>query len=150
MPKTTAPARMAFLEHLIQFVSQYAQLADFPVQRIKEIELAVEEVLVNIFNYAYPDDRGDVTLTCRVEAGPRLVVEISDTGIPFNILNVPTPDLTADIDERQVGGLGAFFVKKMADEARYRRIGDRNLLALAFVNQPRGATGQEQAGRVQE
>lgn len=149
MPDMTAPATMGHLERLIQFVVRHAEAAHFPMQRIREIELAVEEILVNIFSYAYPDTTGDVKLTCRIEGGLRLVLEISDTGIPFNMLNVPGPDLTADINERQIGGLGVFFVKKMADGAHYRRNGDRNLLALVFGRHPRGAVKQEQTNGVQ-
>ncbi len=150
MPEITSPARMAHLERLIQFVARHAETAHFPTQRIREIELAVEEILVNIFSYAYPDTTGDVSLTCRVEDDLRLVLEISDTGTPFNILNVPAPNVAAGIYERQVGGLGVFFAKKMADEAHYRRDGDRNILMLIFGRHRHGAEGQEHAGGVQE
>lgn len=131
MPKITSPARMDHLERLIQFVAGHAETAGFAIHRIKEIELAAEEVLVNIFNYAYPGMEGDVSMMCRTKDG-RLILEFSDTGVPFNILNVPDPDVTADISDRNVGGLGVFFVKKMADEAWYRREGDRNVLMLIF------------------
>jgi serine/threonine-protein kinase RsbW len=132
MPEITSSAGMEHLNRLIQFVSGHAETAHFPSQRIREIELAVEEALVNIFSYAYPDSTGDVSVTCRVGPGPSLTVEISDNGVPFNILDVPAPDLTADISDRQVGGLGAFFVKEMADNARYRRDRGRNILVLTF------------------
>ena len=93
---------------------------------------------------------GDVSIECWAEDGFRLVLQISDTGIPFNILEVPEPDMTAEISERKVGGLGAFFVKEMADETRYRRDGDRNVLRLIFENHPQGAEGLGHAGDVQE
>jgi len=150
MPETTAPARMAHLKRLIQFVSGHAERAHFPVHRIREIELALEEILVNIFSYAYPDATGDVTVTCRVEDGPRLILEIFDTGIPFNILDVPDPNLTAGIHERQIGGLGVYFIKMMADEAWYRREGDRNVLGLIFGRHRKGAVKKERVGGVQE
>jgi len=57
---------------------------------------------------------------------------ISDQGAPFNILEVPDPDVTGDISDREIGGLGVFFVKEMVDEARYRRKGNRNILTLIF------------------
>jgi len=148
MSEITSPARMEHLERLIQFVAGHAEGAGFPIHRIKEIELAAEEILVNIFNYAYPGVEGDVSITCRAEnAG--LMVEFSDTGVPFNILDVPDPDLTADIFDRKVGGLGVFFVKEMADEAWYRREGGRNILVLVFNTRRQGAEERETVGDVE-
>jgi anti-sigma regulatory factor (Ser/Thr protein kinase) len=139
---------MEHLERLIQFVAGHAETAGFAIHRIKEIEVASEEVLVNIFNYAYPGMEGDVSITCRAEDG-RLILEFSDTGVPFNILNVPDPDVTADIFDRKVGGLGVFFVKEMADEALYRREGDRNVLMLIFSKHRQGAEGRGRTGNVE-
>ncbi|MFO7601475.1 MAG: ATP-binding protein, partial [Candidatus Desulfacyla sp.] len=70
MSEITSPARMEHLERLIRFVAGHAERAGFPIHRIKEIELAAEEILVNIFNYAYPGVEGDVSITCR--AGPAM------------------------------------------------------------------------------
>jgi len=139
MPEITSAAKIEHLELLIGFVAGHAETAGFPIQRIKEIELAAEEALVNIFSYAYPDMDGDVRIDCRIEDDIRLVLEISDNGAPFNILDVPDPDVSADISDRHVGGLGVFFVKEMADEARYRREGDRNVLVLIFDKHRQGA-----------
>jgi serine/threonine-protein kinase RsbW len=150
MPEITSVARMEHLERLIEFVAGHAEKAGFPIQRIREIELAMEEVLVNIFSYAYPDTTGDVSIGCRVEDGLRLALEISDNGLPFNILEVPNPDVTAAISDRQVGGLGAFFVREMADKAQYRREGGRNILMLIFERHRHGSEGQEHAGDVQK
>ncbi|MCF8143744.1 MAG: ATP-binding protein [Deltaproteobacteria bacterium] len=149
MPEIFSPARIEHLKRLIQFVAGHAETAGFAIHRIKEIELAAEEVLVNIFNYAYPDMAGDVSITCRAENG-RLILEFSDTGVPFNILDVPAPDVTADIHNRRVGGLGVFLVKEMSDEAWYRREGDRNILRLIFHKHLQGAEGQERTGEVQK
>ncbi len=132
MSQIISAARMENLERLVQFVSGHAESAGFPIQRIKEIELAAEEALVNIFNYAYPRMEGNVTIHCRVDDATRLVLEISDQGVPFNVLQVPDPDLSADISDRQVGGLGVFFVKEMADEASHRWVKDGNVLTLIF------------------
>lgn len=150
MPEITSSARMEHLERLIAFVAGYAETAGFPIKRIKEIELAAEEVLVNIFSYGYPGTKGDVSIECRVEDDLRLVLEISDNGVPFNILEVPNPDVTADISHRRVGGLGVFFVKEMADTARYRRKGGRNILTLIFHKHRSGVERQEHAGDVHE
>ncbi len=150
MPEITSSATMAHLNRLIEFVSSHAETAQFPIQRIREIELAVEEALVNIFSYAYPDTTGTVSIACRIEEGQRLILEISDNGIPFNALDVPDPDLTTAISDRQVGGLGVFFVKEMADNAQYRLEKGRNVLMLAFDKHRTGAERREHACGAQE
>jgi len=132
MPEIRLAAKIEHLERLINFVAGHAEMVGFTVNRINEIELAAEEVLVNIFQYAYPGTDGDVGIECRIEDDVRLVLVISDKGEPFNILEVPDPDVAADISDREIGGLGVFFVKEMVDEARYRRKGNSNILTLVF------------------
>ena len=132
MPEIRSAARIEHLERLIEFVAGHAETAGFTVNRINEIELAAEEVLVNIFQYAYPGTDGDVVIDCRRKDDIGLTLEISDNGIPFNIIEVPDPDVAADISHREIGGLGVFFVKEMVDEARYQRKGNRNVLTLVF------------------
>jgi len=132
MSEIKSAAKIEHLERLIDFVAGHAEMAGFTVNRINEIELAAEEVLVNIFQYAYPGTDGDVGIECWIEDDVRLVLVISDNGTPFNILEVPDPDVTADISDREIGGLGVFFVKEMVDEARYLRQGNSNILTLVF------------------
>lgn len=138
MPELTVPASLRSLEILNEFVRVHAEAAQFSGDRIREVELALEEALVNVFRYAYPGEGGDVTVICRVEDG-RMVVVICDRGIPFNLLDVPGPDISADVEERRVGGLGVYLIRRMADDVRYRRDGDRNLLELTFARERGGA-----------
>ena len=119
---------------MIEFVSDFANEKGFSEKRIKEIELAAEEALVNVFNYAYPEEPGEVAVICKLEDNSRFTVEISDSGVPFNVLSLPDPDLTSKVPERKIGGLGVFFIRKMTDEVRYRRVGDSNILILSFLN----------------
>ena len=131
LPHIVVPAHLPSLQKSIAFVSSCAKAAGFDSKRIREIELCVEEVLVNIFNYAYPGDGGQVTIACRRGADGNLVVRIQDEGIPFNILSASDPDITANIDERQIGGLGIFFVRQLMDGVEYRREANRNILTLS-------------------
>ena len=131
MSKITLPAKIENLKSLIQFVSDYASGEGFAQKRILEIELATEEALINIFKYAYPDDEtGDVEVRCRMENLFSLVIEIFDTGKPFDIQSVPEPDLTLDVSERKEGGLGIYLIKKMVGSVQYRREGGSNILTL--------------------
>ncbi|HOF04915.1 MAG TPA: ATP-binding protein [Syntrophales bacterium] len=124
------PAEIASLKQAIDFVSRKIEHAGFELKRIREIELCVEEVLVNIFQYAYPGSIGNVVITCHPKKDGTFVIEIQDTGIPFNILSVDEPDIKASIDERHIGGLGIFFVRQLIDRVEYRREEDKNILSL--------------------
>ncbi|OPY90636.1 MAG: Serine/threonine-protein kinase BtrW [Syntrophus sp. PtaU1.Bin208] len=133
LPATiTLPGILDSLYDLMAFVTSHAREQGFSVERIRDIELAVEEVLVNIIKYAYGncDQKGSIEITCQPADGRGFVLEIADSGIPFDITSVPDPDVNADINDRQIGGLGIYFVKQLMDEVRYRREEDRNKLTL--------------------
>lgn len=124
------PATLASLQPLLAFVLSHAEAAGFGSDRLREIELVMEEVLVNVFNYAYPGEPGDVGVTCDVTTEGRLRIEIADAGVPFDPLNRNDPDLEVDLAERGIGGLGIFFVKRLIGDVRYRREGGQNILTL--------------------
>jgi anti-sigma regulatory factor (Ser/Thr protein kinase) len=115
----------------VESVSHCARGQDFDQKKIQKIELAVEEALVNIFNYAYPDGPGEVEVNCRADHD-HFLIEIVDSGIPFDMTSLPDPDLAANVDDREIGGLGIFLIKKMADEVKYGREAGRNILSLAI------------------
>jgi anti-sigma regulatory factor (Ser/Thr protein kinase) len=131
MSELRLPAKVENLKEFMEFVSGFAKAEGFNNKRIQEIELATEEALINIFNYAYPDDEiGEVEVRCRMEDPSSLVIDLLDTGKPFDIQAVPEPDLTLDVSERKVGGLGIHLIKKMASRVHYRRKGQSNILTL--------------------
>ncbi|MFH1490336.1 MAG: ATP-binding protein [Pseudomonadota bacterium] len=130
MDKLKLPARVDHLESLLSFVELHAEKSGFPENRLKEIKLAAEEALVNIIHYAYGEREGDVEVACRMDDKDSFIIEIRDTGVPFDIRSVSEPDLTSDISERKIGGLGIFLIKKMVDTIKYRRDGERNILSL--------------------
>jgi serine/threonine-protein kinase RsbW len=126
----TLPAQLASLQTFIDFVTSCARNQGFNRKKIHEIELAAEEALVNIFNYAYEEKTGDVEIVCKIDEDERFILEIIDTGVPFNVLSVEDPDISADISERRIGGLGIFLIKNLMDSVHYRREGDKNILDL--------------------
>ena len=133
MSNIRLPARIEDLERFMQFVSTCATGQGFTQERMKEIELALEEALVNIFNYAYPDQpTGEVEVRCKMDDNTSFIIEILDTGIPFDIQSISEPDLDASISERKIGGLGIFLIREMVDKVHYRRDGDSNILTLVF------------------
>ena len=141
MDKLKLPARVANLESLLSFVTLCAEKSGFSENRLLEIKLAAEEALVNIINYAYGEKEGAVEVGCRMDGEDSFIIEITDTGVPFDIRSVSEPDLTADISERKIGGLGVFLVKKMVDTLKYRHEGENNILSLIIhKRRPSSAT----------
>ncbi len=125
------PARLENLEPWMRAVSDCARGLGFDQKRISEMELAIEEALVNICSYSYPEGQGDAEIICNAD-NHDFVVEIIDSGIPFDMTELPDPDTHADISERRIGGLGILFIRKMTNEVHYHREGDRNILNLVF------------------
>ena len=134
-----APARLDNLYPLLGFVTSCAKRHGAGQERVHEIELVMEELLVNIFNYAYPDGMGNVAIVCRPDDPGKILIEIADDGIPFNILTRDEPDLDSGIEERSVGGLGIFFVRQLVHEIHYRREGGRNILTLTVDLAPQSS-----------
>lgn len=124
------PATLENLHKAMEFVITYAETTGFPQERIMDIELALEEVLVNIINYAYPGGAGEMEITCTPYNESGFAMEIVDQGIPFDVLEVGDPDVASGIEDRKVGGLGIYFVKKLMDDVCYAREGENNILKL--------------------
>jgi serine/threonine-protein kinase RsbW len=131
----TVPARVDSLHELLTCISGYAEEKGFTKDSLSRIQLVAEEALVNIFLYAYTGQaEGRVEVRLMETDGPVLEVEIRDKGIPFDPLSIGAPDMEADIPERKIGGMGVFFIRRMADEVRYSREADTNILKLTFFN----------------
>lgn len=130
MDTLTLPASLESLLQGLGFVADCAVAVGFPPARVAEIALAVEEALANICQYAYPHSSGEVVLHCECSEGEQFWIELVDTGVPFDILALPTPDLNVGIEQRQLGGLGIPLILAMVDHVAYHRDGSRNILQL--------------------
>ncbi|MCB1776645.1 MAG: ATP-binding protein [Candidatus Competibacteraceae bacterium] len=131
------PAELDHLPIFLGHIREIAQDAGLADAKISRLELAVEEVLVNVFNYAYDEQtRADSAVLCEVAVqADGLMVEIADQGPPFDPLARPDPDTALEMDQRQPGGLGILLIKTLVDEAHYRREDGRNVLRLQ-INRP--------------
>ena len=117
------------LEKVIGFVNTHLENADCPPKAQMQIDLAVEEIFVNIANYAYSPNTGKATV--RVEASPdAATVVFSDRGIPYNPLEKKDPDISLSAEKRDVGGLGIFMTKKVMDEVLYEYRNGQNILTM--------------------
>ena len=119
------------MARLDRAVDEFGQAEQWPEQMSYHIKLALEEVVMNVINYAYDDDEAH-EFEVRVESDrEHVVIDIIDDGQPFDPLQeTDEPDVEASLDARNIGGLGVFFVKTLMDHVEYRREDDRNHLTL--------------------
>lgn len=123
-------AELTNLQPIIGFISNYAQKVGF--SSLDKIQLACEEVVVNIINYAYCGKSGEVEISLNVASRNRINVEIRDWGVPFNPLSCQKADTSSCLEDRKIGGLGVFLACKIADKVEYKRKQNTNILTLSF------------------
>ena len=124
------PAKLEYLHQCVSTVSICARQQGFDDNKIREIEISTEEALVNIFKYAYRDKCGDVRISCTLDLEATFVIEIEDSGVPFDMLNVPDRPISFDDESSDSGGRGIFMIKTFTDNVMYRREGGKNILTL--------------------
>ncbi len=119
------------LPEVQSFVRERLENAGFPCGAVMQVDLAVEEIFVNISNYAYAPHTGKVRIKVEVsEVPPEVTVTLSDRGIPYDPLSKKDPDVTLSAGERPIGGLGIFLTKKLMDDISYEYRDGRNILTL--------------------
>ena len=112
-------------------MSEELEQYDYSSRALYQIEVAIEEILVNIVSYAGLTENDGIEIRCGVFEDPlRAVVQFIDGGIPFDPLAKEDPDVTQSAEDRQIGGLGIYIVKKTMDEVTYAREGDENVLRI--------------------
>jgi serine/threonine-protein kinase RsbW len=140
MAELSAPAQMGNLDRLIDFVMSGSKAIGFSDKELKEIHLASEEILVNIISYAYADksEPGDVKIRCTdLHEDPGIRIEFVDSGVPYDPLGRPDPDIDLPLEKRQTGGLGLFLVKRVMSSVSYERVGEHNCLTVEKLKQGR-------------
>ena len=121
------------LRQVFDFVVAELQKRTDDKKFIRQIKLCVEEIFLNISSYAYHPEVGNTTIAVRVEGDPvpiRVILTFKDSGHPFDPLAEDEPDTDAELDERQVGGLGIFLVKNTVDGIRYEYADGQNVLTI--------------------
>lgn len=119
------------LPEVTEFVERCADRCDLEAQKKFGLLVSVEEAFVNICSYAYPDGEGTAEFACGADNN-MFVLEIADRGSPFDVLTLPDPDTTLDIMDREIGGMGVHFIRKLSDDVSYRRENGRNILRMVF------------------
>jgi len=125
----TIEAKAENLNTVISFVNEELALFDCPLTMQGYIDLAAEEIFVNIAKYAYKDGTGNVSI--RIEGSDDEVsIRFEDSGSPYNPFEQSPVDFDKPIEERKIGGFGVFLVKQLMDKLDYQRIDDKNILTI--------------------
>lgn len=134
MEKLTIDAKIENLPSVTEFVTQALENKNCPMKVIMQMELVIEELFVNIANYAYSQQGGAATICREFEENPQAIKLIFiDSGKPYNPLQHKDPDTTLNADEREIGGLGIFLVKKNVDEISYKYEDGKNILTIKKI-----------------
>ena len=119
------------LDEAIAFVEAYLEELECSMKFIMQVSTAVEEIFLNIVDYAYKIDKGKITVAIgHDEAENSVILRFTDTSYAFNPLELKNPDINLSAEERGEGGLGIFMVKNIMDSVDYKRSGEKNILTM--------------------
>ena len=131
MAEITVAADLDSLNDVLAFVDGEMERAGCSMKLMTQVDMAVEEIFVNIARYAYHPEAGEASVRCEAGGDPfQIVVGFADRGRPFNPLDREDPDVTLDAEARQLGGLGILMAKKLMDEIQYEYRDGKNILIL--------------------
>ena len=137
MKELMVEAKSENLGALLAFLNEQLQEIGCPKKVRIQIDVAVEEIFVNITNYAYGSDTGKVVVQFLYEReADRVEISFIDEGIPYDPLKKKDPDVSLPANQRSIGGLGIYMVKKTMDDLRYERKDNRNILTLVKLLSP--------------
>lgn len=127
----TVDAKTDNLEQVLDFINEQIELCDCSMKVQIQIDIAVEEIFVNIANYAYQDKIGQAEVQTEIQEDPLTIfITFIDSGIPYDPLAKEDPDTTLSAEDREIGGLGIFMVKKSMDNISYEYKQGHNVLTL--------------------
>ena len=131
MKSITVPATEGDPSPIIEFVGEELAQHDCPPKALFQIEVAIEEILVNIVSYAGLSPEDGVEVRCDVLDDPlRVVLQFLDGGVPFDPLAADEPDRSPEALTEREGGLGIFMVRQMMDDVSYAYEGGKNTLTI--------------------
>ena len=131
MKELTIAATVGNIEAVTDFVNEQLEALECPMKAQMQIDIAIDELFGNIAHYAYNPDVGDATVRVEVIDNPlAVVITFIDNGVPYDPLAKADPDITLSADEREIGGLGNFMVKKTMDDITYEYKDGQNILRI--------------------
>ena len=131
MKELTIAATVENIGTVTDFVDEQLEALDCPVKAQMQIDIAIDELYGNIAHYAYHPEVGNATVRVEVTEEPlAVIVTFIDRGVPYDPLNAAEPDITLSAEDRQLGGLGIYMVKKSMDEISYEYKDGKNILSI--------------------
>ena len=129
MPALRIAARRESMEEVMAFVDAQLEAHDCSMKAQTQLDIAVDELFANIASYAYGAESGEAVIEMEFPDG-FAEITFRDWGTPYNPLERPDPDVTLSAEERQIGGLGIYMVKKSMDSVSYRYEDGQNVLTI--------------------
>lgn len=132
MEQLTIEATVNNLPRVTEFIISSLEELNCKPKILLQMELVIEELFVNVAHYAYRPDVGECIVQKQIETSPSrsITITLIDSGIPYNPLEHEDPDTSLGVEEREIGGLGIFLVKKNVDEISYVYKDGQNILRL--------------------
>lgn len=131
MKELTIAATVENIDVVTGFVNEQLEALECPMKARMQIDIAIDELFGNIAHYAYNPDVGEATVRVEVQKEPlSVIITFIDGGVPYDPLAADDPDTTLSAEERGIGGLGIFMVKKSMDEIAYRYENGKNILSI--------------------
>jgi anti-sigma regulatory factor (Ser/Thr protein kinase) len=132
MKQLTIEATKSNLLEVTSFIDEILEEAGCGIKNQMQIDIAVEEIFINVASYAYEPNTGDVTISVSISGDPAVCdISFDDTGIPYDPLAKPDPDVTLPAELRKIGGLGIYMVKKSMDDMKYEYRDGHNILTIS-------------------
>ena len=131
MKELTIAATVENIETVTDFVNEQLESLDCPMKAQMQIDIAIDELFGNIAHYAYNPEVGSATVRVEVIEDPLAVtITFIDNGVPYDPLAKADPDTTLSAEERDIGGLGIYMVKKSMDDIIYEYKDGQNILKI--------------------
>lgn len=131
MKELMIDATVENIEKVTDFVNEQLEAFDCPMKSQTQIDIAIDELFGNIAHYAYNPDVGPATVRVEVTDDPiTVIITFIDHGIPYDPLKKEDPNITLSAEERKIGGLGIYLVKKSMDDISYEYKNGQNILKI--------------------
>lgn len=131
MRELTTEATIENIGKVTDFVNEQLEAVSCPMKAQMQIDIAIDELFGNIANYAYHPEVGSATVRVEVTESPlAVIITFIDNGVPYDPLSKEDPDTTLSAEEREIGGLGIFMVKKSMDQISYEYNNGQNILRI--------------------
>lgn len=132
MKSITVEAKIENVDKVTEFVNEVLEEKECPLKVQMQLDVAIDEIFGNIAYYAYGKGSGNATIQIEMEDNPpKITLTFIDQGIPYNPLESQSiRSFSLDIEDREIGGLGIFLVKKTMDELSYEYVDGQNILTM--------------------